>query len=70
MKNISRITLPDGLEIDLMFNNGKLAYTFEHDGKPYGNAVKIPSKSVVDIATSCLILFTNAQETKKALIKI
>ena len=67
MKAISQITLPDGLEIDLLYANGKLAYTFEHNSKSYGNAIALPSKSIVDIASACLILFTNAVDTKKTL---
>lgn len=67
MKRIVTITLPDSLEVDLLFEKGKLAYTFLHDGKSYGNAVKLESKSVTDIASACLLLFTNAVETKKVL---
>jgi hypothetical protein len=67
MKRVSQITLPDGLEVDVLFEKGTLAYTFVHNGQNYGNAVKLPSKSVSDIASACLILFTNAIETKKAL---
>lgn len=67
MKQVSQLTLPDGLEINLLYDNGKLAYTFEVAGETYGQGIKIPSKSVVDIASASLILFTNAIETKKAL---
>lgn len=67
MKQISQLILPDDLQIDILFDNGKLAYTFEYRDNTYGNAVKIPSKKVADIATACLILFTNALETKKKL---
>jgi len=61
------VTLPDGLEIDVLFEKGKLAYTFQHNGQSYGNAVTLPSKSVSDIVAASLVLFTNAVETKKAL---
>jgi hypothetical protein len=67
MKQITTITLPDNLDIDLLFEKGKLAYTFKHNGENYGNAVQLPSKSISDIAAACLVLFTNAMETKKAL---
>ena len=67
MKSIAQLTLPEDLNIELLFDHGKLAYTFSHQDKTFGNAVKLPSKSVLDIASSCLILFTNAVETKKAL---
>lgn len=67
MKQISTVTLPENLEIDLTFNNGFIAFTFLHKGKTYGNAVKLPSKSITDIASACVVLFTNAVETKKSL---
>jgi hypothetical protein len=69
MKQISTITLTENLDIDLLFDKGKLAYTFQHEGQNYGNAVKLQSKSVVDIASACMLLFTNAIDTKKALTK-
>lgn len=69
MHSISQLTLPDGLEIELLYKNGKLGYSFEHEGKPYGTKITLPSRSVLDIASSCLILFTNAQETFKELQK-
>lgn len=69
MKQIAEITLPNNLDISLMYDNGKLAYTFDYDGKQYGNATKLPSKKITDIAATCLILFTNALETRKELEK-
>ena len=69
MKRIDQLTLPGNLEIDLLFENGKLAYTFTFDGKQYGNAVKLPSKKVADIVAASMVLFTNALETKKELDK-
>ena len=69
MKTIAQLVLPGNLEIDLMFDNGKLGYTFTHKEQVYGTSVKIPSKKVADIASVSLILFTNALETKKELDK-
>lgn len=46
-----------------MFEKGKLAYSFMFNDKPYGNAIKVPSRKMTDMAASCLILFTNALET-------
>lgn len=69
MKELLELTLPEGLDITLLFRNGKLGYTFEHDEKVYGTSVKIPSKKVADIAATCLVLFTNALETKRSLVK-
>lgn len=67
MKRISTITLPGNFDIDLMFDKGKLAYTFQYNNQNYGNAVKIESKKVSDIASACMVLFTNAMDTKSAL---
>lgn len=67
MKSVSQITLPDGLEINVLYEKGKLAYTFTHEGKDYGNAVKLEKRSIQNIVNACLLLFTNAIETKKAL---
>lgn len=69
MKQITQLSLPGNLEIDLLFENGKLAYTFEHEGQNYGTSIKLPSKKVQDIASACLVLFTNALETHKELQK-
>ena len=69
MKTISQLVLPGGLEVDLLFNKGKIGYTFVHKDKPYGQAVQLPSRSVNDIAATCLVLFTNALETKAHLDK-
>lgn len=69
MKEISELTLPNGLSITLLFENGKLAFTFEHEEKTFGNAVELPSRKVVDIASACMVLFTNAVETKNALVE-
>jgi len=69
MKQITQIVLPGELEIDILFENGKLAYSFIHEGNSYGTSVKVPSKKVQDIASTCLVLFTNALETKKELLK-
>jgi len=52
-----------GEEINLTFNNGTLAYTFEHEGNRYGNAVKVESRKALDIASSAFGLLTNALET-------
>lgn len=67
MKRISTVTVAENLDIDILYEKGKLAYTFQHNGQNYGNAVRLPSKSVADIASACFLLFTNAVDTKKAL---
>jgi hypothetical protein len=67
MKTICQMQLPGGLDIDLMFDKGKLAYVFTFEEKTYGNAVKLPSRKVSDVAAVSLALFTNALETFEAL---
>lgn len=69
MHSVSQITLPNGLEIDLYYKKGQLAYTFDYEGKAYGTKITLPSKGILDIASACLILFTNAQETYQELTK-
>ncbi len=69
MHKVSQLTLPSGLDIELYFQNGKLAYSFDFEGKPYGTKITLASKSILDIATASLILFTNAQETFNELNK-
>ena len=63
MKRITQLTLPNNLNIDVLFDNGKIAYTFEYKKETYGTSVKLPSRKVEDIACACLVLFTNAVET-------
>ncbi len=69
MHSVSQLTLPNGLEIELYYRKGQLAYSFDYNGEPYGTKITLPGRSVLDIATSCLILFTNAKETYEELIK-
>jgi hypothetical protein len=69
MKRIDQLVLPGNLQIDVLFENGKLAYTFTHNEKQYGNAVQLPSKKVADIVAASMVLFTNALETKAELDK-
>lgn len=49
--------------------NGKLGYTFERNGKRYGNAVKLTSRKALDVAAAALQLFTNALSTRDAVDK-
>lgn len=69
MHEVSALILPGGLEIELYYQKGKLAYSFSHEGKSYGTKISLPSKSVRDIASGSLVLFTNALETYKELTK-
>lgn len=69
MHKVSQLTLPNGQEIELYYQHGKIAYSFDFDGKPYGTKVTLPDRTVLSIATACLMLYTNAQETYKELSK-
>ena len=42
--NVISLTIADDLEIEMTLDRGKLAYTFERNGKRYGNAVKLSSR--------------------------
>lgn len=68
MNKISTFTYKDK-DIDMLYQNGNLAYTFEHEGKQYGYKVEVPSKSVIDIASTSFLLFINAVETIEVLLK-
>lgn len=63
--NISTFTI-DGLDVDMTFQNGAIAYTFEKDGKNYGYKIDLPSKKVMDVVAATVLLLTNALETKAA----
>lgn len=69
MDEIKTITLPQGFDIDLLFKNGKIGYTFTWEGQNYGTAIRPQSKKVADIAAACLLLLINADETYRELTK-
>lgn len=65
MDKISTFILK-GQSIDMLYNNGKLAYTFEFGGKSYGQKVEVKSRSIIDIASAAFLLLENALETIEA----
>lgn len=69
MNEIITLTLPQGFDIDILFKNGKIGYTFVWNGQNYGTAIRPQSKKVADIAAACLLLLINANETYKELNK-
>ena len=69
MNEVTTLTLPQGIDIDILVKNGKIGYTFQHEGQNYGTAIKPTSKKVKDIAAACLLLIINAGETYKELTK-
>lgn len=66
MDKINTFTI-EGIDIDILFKNGFLGYTFQFEGKPYGQKVKVKSKSVVDITSATFLLIENALATYKKL---
>jgi len=69
MDKISTFILK-GQSIDVLYNNGKLAYTFEVGGKSYGQKVEVSSRSIMDIASATFLLLENALETIEAVTKL
>lgn len=69
MDEIKTLTLPQGFDIDILFKNGKIGYTFLYNGKNYGTAIRPESKKVADVAAACLLLIINAGETYSELQK-
>lgn len=69
MDEVSTITLPIGIDADILVKNGKIGYTFQYNGQNYGTALKPKSKKVKDIVDACLLLIINAEETYKELQK-
>jgi hypothetical protein len=69
MNEVTTLTLPQGIDIDILVKNGKIGYTFQLNGQNYGTAVKPKSRKVADVATACLLLIINAGETYAELTK-
>jgi hypothetical protein len=51
------------VQIDFTFKKGFVLYTFNKDGKPYGNKIKLPSRGVMDIVSATALLVINAIES-------
>ncbi len=67
MESVKTLTIPQVGDIDILYKNGKIGYTFLYNGQNYGNAVRPETENVADIAVACLLLITNAQETFREL---
>jgi len=68
MNKISIFTV-SGRDVEILYNNGFLAYSFEFDGKNYGNKVELLSKSIRDVSNASFMLCQNAIETINQLEK-
>ena len=60
----------DDVEVNLLYRNGYLGYTFEVDGKTFGNKVKLESKSIQDVAATTFLLFQSFIDTREAVKKL
>lgn len=69
MDEISTITLPIGVDADILVKNGKIGYTFSFNGANYGISIKPKSRKTKDVVDACLLLLINAEETYKELQK-
>ncbi len=67
MDEVSTITLPIGIDVDILLKNGKIGYTFSYNGQNYGTAIRPKSRKVKDLVDACLLLLINAEETYKEL---
>lgn len=65
MKTIYTFTFKEK-DIDVLYENKNLAYTFEHEGKHYGSKVELPNKSTMSIVSATWLLIQNAMETLDA----
>ena len=69
MNEVTTISLPQGIDIDILVKNGKIGYTFQWNGQNYGTSLKPKSRKTKDIVDACLLLLINAEETYKELNK-
>ncbi len=58
------------VEVSVIYRNGFLGYTFEKDGKTFGNKVKLEKKDIQSIASIAFLLFLSFIETYEAVLKI
>lgn len=56
-----------GIDIDIMYNRGSLAYTFLYDGKTYGISLKVETKTIENIVACTFQLLTHALESLEAI---
>jgi hypothetical protein len=59
-----------GTEVSIVTRNGFVGYTFEKDGKTFGNKVKLENKTTQHVASVVFLLFLSFIETLEAVEKI
>ncbi len=65
INEISQFTFKD-VDVNLVFRNEMIGYTFEKDGKTYGQKVKPKDKSAQAIASATFLVLLNFVETLEA----
>ena len=69
MNRISQFNYKD-TEVSLIVRNGFIGYTFEKDGKTFGNKIKLDKRDTQYIASVSFLLFQSFIETLEAVNKI
>lgn len=59
-----------GTEVSILTRNGFIGYTFEKDGKTYGNKIKLEKRDIQSIASVTFLLFLSFIETLEAVEKL
>lgn len=68
MTPFSRIDYKD-ISIDFLKQKGKLGYTFQYEGRNYGNKVEVDKKSEKALVEATVALFINAINSYEELCK-
>lgn len=56
-----------GTDVHVLYKKGQLGYSFEHNGKTYGQKVTLQGKSIFDIASAAFLIFTSMYESHESL---
>lgn len=56
-----------GVQVDVTFKKGFIAYTFELDGKSYGQKIKLSNRSTMEAVSATALLIINASDSIEAL---
>lgn len=56
-----------GTDVHILYKKGQLGYSFEYEGKAYGQKVTLNGKSITDITSATFLLFCSVYESWEAL---
>jgi len=59
-----------GTEVSILARNGFIGYTFEKDGKTYGNKIKVEKRDTQSVASVMFLLLLSFIETLEAVEKL